>query len=92
VLPDLRDSDRELMERCDPNTCDDRPLTSNPTTTVEMTRSESLAMDRFELAKQNCLKDYIVAVSSSLSDFSDEQIAFLAKAINEESAKRICGF
>ena len=86
ILPDLRDSDRELMERYDPNTVDDRPFTSTPA------RSAAIAQDRFELPKQNCLKDYILAVSSSLSDFSDEQIAFLAKIINEESAKRICGF
>jgi len=86
ILPDLRDSDRELMERCDPHTVDDRPFTSTPA------RSAAIAEDRFELAKESCLKDYILAVSSSLSDFSDEQIAFLAKIINEESAKRICGF
>lgn len=89
VLPDLRDSDRELMERCDPHTVDDRPFA---TATVEMTRSESMAMDRFEEAKQNCLKDYITAINGNLPDFSDEQIAFLAKIINEESAKRICAF
>jgi len=92
VLPDLRDSDRALMERYDPNTVDDRPFASAPTATIEMTRSESLAQDRFELAKQNCLKDYIATISDNLSDFRDEQIAFLAKIINEESAKRICGF
>jgi hypothetical protein len=86
VFPDLRDSDRELMKRYDPNTVDDRPFNSVPA------RSAAIAQDRFELAKESCLKDYIVAVSSSLSDFSDEQIAFLAKIINEESAKRICGF
>jgi hypothetical protein len=48
-----------------------------------------LASRQFETAKQNCLSDYITAISSNLSDFSDEQIAFLAKIINQESAKRI---
>lgn len=90
LFPDKRDVDREMMERCDPHTADDRPFASI-VNAVE-TRSESMAQDQFEMAKENCLKNYILAVSSSLSDFSDDQIAFLAKIINEESAKRICGF
>ena len=49
----------------------------------------SLAIRQFETAKQNTLNDYITAISGNLADFSDEQIAFLAKIINEESAKRI---
>jgi hypothetical protein len=48
-----------------------------------------LATRQFETAKQNTLNDYITAISSNLSAFSDEQISFLAKIINEESAKRI---
>ena len=83
VLPDMRDSDRALIERYDPNTVDDRPFAST------VARSTAIAQDRFEIAKQNCLADYITAISGNLSDFSDEQIAFLAKIINEESANRI---
>lgn len=90
ILPDLRDSDRELMEQCDPYSVDDRPFAIGAT--VEMTRSEPLAMNKSETAEQKCLKDYIIAINSNLSSFSDEQVGFLAKIINEESAKRICGF
>lgn len=90
LFPDKRDSDRELMERCDPHTVDDRPF-ANVINAVE-DRAEALAQNQFETAKTNCLNEYITAISGNLSDFSDDQIAFLAKIINEESAKRICGF
>lgn len=90
LFPDKRDVDREVMERCDPHTADDRPF-ANVVNVVEA-QSEALAQDRFETAKKSCLNEYITAISGNLSDFSDEQIAFLAKIINEESAKRICGF
>jgi hypothetical protein len=56
---------------------------------VEIFDETPLATRQFETAKQNCLNDYITAISSNLSDFSDDQIAFLAKIINEESVKRI---
>lgn len=90
LFPDKRDSDRALMERCDPHTVDDRPF-ANVINAVE-DRAEALAQNQFETAKTNCLNEYITAISGNLSDFSDDQIAFLAKIINEESAKRICGF
>ncbi len=68
------------------------PVSENlfqPIAEPEIFDETPLAKRQFETAKQNCLNDYITAISSNLSDFSDEQIAFLAKIINEESAKRI---
>lgn len=107
VLPDLRDADRERMERYDPHTVVDvlsvpsmpatpptpaTPISNNlvqPIGEPEVFDETPLATRQFETAKQNTLNDYITAISGNLSDFSDEQIAFLAKIINEESAKRI---
>jgi hypothetical protein len=105
VLPDLRDSDRERMERYDPHTVVDVLSSSMPTTPAkpapisenlfqpiaeaEIFDETPLATRQFQKAKENTLNDYIIAITSNLSDFSDEQISFLAKAINEESAKRI---
>jgi hypothetical protein len=93
VLPDRRDFDRELMERYDPHTTIEVPQVSR--NLVEEFRSpqifeetESIVAE-FEEAKANCLNDYVTAISGNLSDFSDEQIAFLVKILNEESAKRI---
>jgi hypothetical protein len=101
----MRDSDRERMERYDPHTVVDvfsvptmpptvpaTPISENlaqPIAEPEIFNETPLATRQFETAKQNTLNDYITAISSNLSDFSDEQIAFLAKIINEESAKRI---
>jgi hypothetical protein len=68
------------------------PVSENliePLCEVEIFDETPLATRQFETAKQNCLNDYITAISSNLSDFSDEQVAFLAKIINEESVKRI---
>jgi len=68
------------------------PVSENliePLGEVEIFDETPLATRQFETAKQNCLNDYITAISSNLSDFSDEQVAFLAKIINEESVKRI---
>jgi hypothetical protein len=104
VLPDMRDADRERNERYDPHTVVDvlsvptmpptvpAPISENiaqPIGEPETFDETPLAVRQFETAKQNCLNDYITAISSNLSDFSDNQIAFLAKIINEESAKRI---
>jgi len=105
VLPDMRDADRERMERYDPHTVIDvlsspmptapakpLPVSENlvqPIAEPEIFDETPLATRQFEKAKQNCLNDYVTAISSNISDFSDEQIAFLAKIINEESAKRI---
>ncbi|MEG4328630.1 DNA N-6-adenine-methyltransferase [Microcoleus sp. herbarium5] len=104
VLPDMRDADRERNERYDPHTVVDvlssPMLPTIPTPAIsenllqplgepETFDETPLETRQFEKAKENCLNDYIVSISSNLSDFSDEQIAFLAKIINEESAKRI---
>jgi hypothetical protein len=105
VLPDMRDADRERMERYDPHTVVDvlsvptmsptvlaTPISENfaqPIGEAETFAETPLAVRQFEKAKQNTLNDYITAISGNLSDFSDNQIAFLAKIINEESAKRI---
>jgi len=104
LLPDRRDFDRALAEKYDPHTVVDVLSSSTPTPTPAAPISQSpcqpiaepeifdetpLATRQFNKAKENCLNDYITAISSNLSDFSDEQIAFLAKIVNEESAKRI---
>ena len=104
VLPDMRDADRALAERYDPHTVVDvfsspmpptiptPPISENlvqPIAEPEIFDETPLAVRQFETAKQNCLNDYITAISGNLADFSDDQIAFLAKIINEESAKRI---
>jgi hypothetical protein len=105
VLPDMRDADRERNERYDPHTVVDVLSSSMPTTPAkpvpvsenlveplaerEIFDETPLAVRQFETAKQNTLNDYITAISSNLSHFSDEQIAFLTKIINEESVKRI---
>jgi hypothetical protein len=104
VLPDMRDRDRELAERHDPYTVIDvlsvppsMPTPATPPAPVseifqpiaEIFDETPLATRQFEKAKENCLNDYITAISSNLSEFSDDQIAFLAKIINEESVKRI---
>lgn len=108
VLPDMRDSDRERMERYDPHTVVDvlsvppsmpatpptpaTPISNNlvqPIGEPEVFDETPLATRQFQKAKENCLNDYVTAISGNISEFSDEQIAFLAKIINEESAKRI---
>jgi phage N-6-adenine-methyltransferase len=105
ILPDMRDADRERNERYDPHTVVDVLSSSMPTTPAkpvpvsenlveplaepEIFDETPLATRQFETAKHNTLNDYITAISSNLSDFSDEQIAFLFKIVNEESAKRI---
>jgi hypothetical protein len=68
------------------------PISNNlvqPIGEPEVFDETPLATRQFQKAKENCLNDYITAISSNLSEFSDEQIAFLAKIINEESVKRI---
>jgi len=105
VLPDMRDADRERMEKYDPHTVVDvlsvptmpptvpvPPISENlvkPLGEPEIFDQTPLAVRQLEIAKQNTLNDYITAISGNLADFSDDQIAFLAKIINEESAKRI---
>lgn len=97
VLPDMRDADRERMERYDPHTVVDVFSSPMPPSIPTPPISESLVQpiaepeifDETPLATKNTLNDYITAISGNLSDFSDEQIAFLAKIINEESTKRI---
>jgi hypothetical protein len=68
------------------------PVSENffqPIAEPEIFDETPLATRQFETAKHNTLNDYITAISSNLSDFSDEQIAFLVKIVNEESVKRI---
>jgi hypothetical protein len=68
------------------------PISENlaqPIAEPEIFDETPLATRQFEKAKQNTLNDYVTAISSNISDFSDDQIAFLAKIINEESVKRI---
>ncbi|WP_445243426.1 DNA N-6-adenine-methyltransferase [Microcoleus sp. AR_TQ3_B6] len=68
------------------------PISENlaqPIAEPEIFDETPLATRQFETAKQNTLNDYITAISSNLSEFSNDQIAFLAKIINEESVKRI---
>ena len=92
------------MERYDPHTVVDvfsspmlptiptPPISENlvqPIAEPEIFDETPLATRQFETAKQNTLNDYITAISGNLADFSDDQIAFLAKIINEESTKRI---
>jgi hypothetical protein len=105
VLPDMRDSDRERMERYDPHTVVDvfsvptmpptvsaTPISENlaqPIGEAETFDETSLATRQFQKAKENCLNDYVTAISSNLSEFSNEHIEFLLKILNEESAKRI---
>jgi hypothetical protein len=105
ILPDMRDADRERNERYDPHTVVDVLSSSMPTASskpvpvsenlaqplgkAETFDETPLATRQFQKAKENCLNDYITAISSNLSEFSDEQITFLTKIINEESAKRI---
>ncbi|MEG4121674.1 DNA N-6-adenine-methyltransferase [Microcoleus sp. N9_B4] len=95
VLPDRRDFDRELAERYDPHTVVDvfsSPMPTTPATPISenLVQPETpLAEQQFNKAKENCLNDYITAINSNLSEFNNDQIAFLAKIINEESAKRI---
>jgi len=103
VLPDMRDADRERNERYDPHTVVDVLSVPTPATAAksvpeslakpiaepEVFDETPLATRQFQKAKENTLNDYITAISGNLSDFSDEQIAFLANIINEESAKRI---
>jgi len=103
VFPDMRDADRALAEKYDPHTVVDvfsMPAPATPATPIsgnlfqsiaepEIFDETPLATRQLETAKQNTLNDYITAISSNLSDFSDEQIAFLVKIVNEESVKRI---
>jgi hypothetical protein len=105
VLPDMRDADRERNERYDPHTVVDVlsspmptasskpvPVSENlvePLAEPEIFDEIPLATRQFQKAKENCLNDYVTAISSNLSEFSDNQIAFLVKIINEESVKRI---
>jgi hypothetical protein len=105
VLPDMRDADRERNERYDPHTVVDVLSSSMPTASskpvpvsenlaqpigeAETFDETPLATRQFQKAKENCLNDYVTAISSNLSEFSDDQIAFLVKIINEESVKRI---
>jgi hypothetical protein len=105
VLPDMRDADRERNERYDPHTVVDVLSSSMPTTPAkpvpvsenlveplaepEIFDETPLATRQFQKAKENSLNDYVIAISSNLSEFSDDQIAFLVKIINEESVKRI---
>ena len=93
ILPDMRDFDRDLMERYDPNTVFDAmpQISENLFEPIEQSETFDATplINQFEEAKENCLNDYITAISSNLNQFSNEQIAFLAKIINEESSKRI---
>jgi|GEM_PF-1928600 len=105
VLPDMRDADRERNERYDPHnvvdvlsspmpTASSKPVPvsenlAQPIGEAETFDETPLATRQFQKAKENTLNDYITAISGNLSDFSDDQIAFLAKIINEESVKRI---
>jgi hypothetical protein len=87
LLPDMRDADRDLMERHDPSTV----FENMPTvfTSIEQPKISTEIQSISAEFQQASLNDYITAISSNISAFSDEQIAFLAKIINEESAKRV---
>lgn len=90
LLPDMRDADRDLMERHDPSTVfENMPTVFTSIEQPKMSAEIESISAEFQQAKSDCLNDYITAISSNISAFSDEQIAFLAKIINEESARRI---
>jgi hypothetical protein len=104
VLPDMRDADRERNERYDPHTVVDVLSSPMPTTSskpvpvsenfvqpigeVEVFDETPLAVRQFEKAKENCLNDYITAVSGNITEFSDEQLKFLLENINKEVERR----
>jgi hypothetical protein len=104
VLPDMRDADRERNERYDPHTVVDVLSSPMPTTSskpvpvsenfvqpigeVEVFDETPLAVRQFEKAKENCLNDYITAVSGNITEFSDEQLKFLLENINKEVDRR----
>ena len=104
VLPDMRDADRERNERYDPHTVVDVLSSSMPTTPakpvpvsenlvqpigkVEVFDETPLAARQLEKAKENCLNDYITAVSGNITEFSDEQLKFLLENINKEIDRR----
>jgi hypothetical protein len=101
----MRDADRERNERYDPHTVVDvLSVLSMPPTVPATSISENLtqtigeaetfdetplATRQLQKAKENCLNDYVTAISSNLSEFSNKQIKFLLKVLNEESVKRI---
>lgn len=90
LLPDMRDADRDLMERHDPSTVfENMPTVFTSIEQPEISAEIQSISAEFQQAKSDCLSDYITAISGNISAFSDEQIAFLARIINEESAKRI---
>jgi hypothetical protein len=104
VLPDMRDADRERNERYDPHTVVDVlsspmsttsskpvPVSENfvePLAEPEIFDETPLATRQFEKAKENCLNDYITAVSGNITEFSDEQLKFLLENINKEVDRR----
>lgn len=67
------------------------PISKNlvePLGEVESFDETPLAVRQFETAKQNCLNDYITAISSNISDFSDEQLKFLIATAKKELNNR----
>jgi hypothetical protein len=104
VLPDMRDADRERNERYDPHTVVDVlsspmsttsskpvPVSENfvePLAEPEIFDETPLATRQFQKAKENCLNDYVTAVSGNITEFSDEQLKFLLENINKEVDRR----
>ena len=103
VLPDMRDRDRELAEKYDPHTVVDvlsvPTMPSSPPTPTsenlvhpfgepEVFNETPLATRQFETAKQNTLNDYITAISSNISEFDGEQLAFLYATVASEMRRR----
>ena len=103
VLPDRRDFDRELAERYDPHTVVDVLTVPTMPPTVPTPASENLAQPlaepeifdetplatrQFETAKQNCLNDYVIAISGNITEFSDEQLKFLVRIAKKELNNR----
>jgi len=103
VLPDRRDFDRELAERYDPHTVVDvlstptmptstpTPVSENlfePLDQPEVFDETPLANRQFEKAKENCLNDYVTAISSNINEFGGEQLAFLYATVASEMRRR----
>ena len=81
-LPDMRDGDRERLERYDPHTVPDSMM-YNTTVIPKQTT------DLYEQAKQNCLADYVSKIEGNLSEFSTDQINHLLEILSNEKLKRV---
>ncbi|MEK0184810.1 DNA N-6-adenine-methyltransferase [Microcoleus anatoxicus PTRS2] len=90
VLPDMRDRDRDLMERHDPHTVTISAMTEpfNPIAQPEITGEIESISAEFQQAKSDSLNDYITAISGNITDFSDEQLKFLVTIAKKELNNR----